>query len=251
MKLVLAILGGLCLSVMTFIAGIVAAMVYFTAGDDKKQLTNTTDLWTNHPVRVEVARNSDLERLPSRAPEPEQTVVAKSLPLQDTNQSVSMASSEEEAIAGEDAQPLDETITGSIAPSEVTSSETYDEPLLSEAHLEWCSSRYRSYRPRDNSFTPYSGGRKQCESPFSAGSGSDELASGDERISPPPAEEDSFPEEIAAPENNEVEQAAADARPAGYGSWEHAQSCFARYRSYRPEDNSYQPYGGGPRRQCQ
>ncbi|MER9071791.1 BA14K family protein [Mesorhizobium sp. M0904] len=23
------------------------------------------------------------------------------------------------------------------------------------------------------------------------------------------------------------------------------------YRSYRPEDNSYQPYSGGPRRQCE
>jgi hypothetical protein len=27
--------------------------------------------------------------------------------------------------------------------------------------------------------------------------------------------------------------------------------CFARYRSYRVEDNSYQPYAGGPRRQCE
>ncbi|SIT59259.1 conserved hypothetical protein [Mesorhizobium prunaredense] len=32
---------------------------------------------------------------------------------------------------------------------------------------------------------------------------------------------------------------------------EHVQCCFSRYRSYRPEDNSYQPYSGGPRRQCE
>lgn len=31
---------------------------------------------------------------------------------------------------------------------------------------------------------------------------------------------------------------------------EHVAYCFSRYRSYRPEDNSYQPYRGGPRRQC-
>ena len=31
----------------------------------------------------------------------------------------------------------------------------------------------------------------------------------------------------------------------------HIASCFARYRSYSPEDNSYQPYGGGSRRQCE
>ena len=32
---------------------------------------------------------------------------------------------------------------------------------------------------------------------------------------------------------------------------DHVESCFSRYRSYRPEDNSYQPYSGGPRRQCE
>jgi hypothetical protein len=31
----------------------------------------------------------------------------------------------------------------------------------------------------------------------------------------------------------------------------HAEWCFGRYRSYRVEDNSYQPYGGGARRECQ
>jgi ubiquitin len=30
-----------------------------------------------------------------------------------------------------------------------------------------------------------------------------------------------------------------------------AQFCYARYRSYRVEDNTYQPFDGGPRRQCQ
>jgi hypothetical protein len=31
----------------------------------------------------------------------------------------------------------------------------------------------------------------------------------------------------------------------------HADWCLARYRSYRMEDNSYQPFDGGPRRACQ
>lgn len=34
-------------------------------------------------------------------------------------------------------------------------------------------------------------------------------------------------------------------------SADHVAYCFDRYRSYRPEDNTYQPYGGGPRRQCE
>ncbi|MER9869926.1 BA14K family protein [Mesorhizobium sp. M0136] len=29
------------------------------------------------------------------------------------------------------------------------------------------------------------------------------------------------------------------------------QYCFSRYRSYRPADNTYQPYSGGPRSQCE
>ncbi|MFI0848857.1 BA14K family protein [Mesorhizobium sp. IMUNJ 23232] len=28
-------------------------------------------------------------------------------------------------------------------------------------------------------------------------------------------------------------------------------SCFARYRSYNPEDNSYQPHGRRSRQQCE
>ena len=32
-------------------------------------------------------------------------------------------------------------------------------------HVGWCSSRFKSYRWRDNSYQPYSGPRKQCWSP--------------------------------------------------------------------------------------
>jgi hypothetical protein len=34
------------------------------------------------------------------------------------------------------------------------------------AHVQWCSSRYRSYRASDNTFQPYHGGRRQCWSPY-------------------------------------------------------------------------------------
>jgi hypothetical protein len=34
------------------------------------------------------------------------------------------------------------------------------------AHAQWCFSRYRSYRARDNSFQPYNGPRLQCRSPY-------------------------------------------------------------------------------------
>lgn len=38
---------------------------------------------------------------------------------------------------------------------------------LSQAHVNWCYNRYRSYRAWDNSFQPYGGPRQQCWSPFS------------------------------------------------------------------------------------
>ncbi|MBB6181153.1 BA14K family protein [Pseudorhizobium flavum] len=34
-------------------------------------------------------------------------------------------------------------------------------------HYQWCESRYRSYRASDNTFQPYNGPRRQCNSPYS------------------------------------------------------------------------------------
>ena len=79
---------------------------------------------------------------------------------------------------------------------------------------EWCSSRYRSYVQVDKSYQPVGGGpRKPCV----------------------------VPADVAGPAT--VQQAALSND--GHVSW-----CMSRYRSYRAEDNSYQPFSG-PRRQCQ
>lgn len=37
---------------------------------------------------------------------------------------------------------------------------------VGNAHTSWCYARYRSYRASDNTFQPYSGGRRQCLSPY-------------------------------------------------------------------------------------
>ena len=34
------------------------------------------------------------------------------------------------------------------------------------AHVAWCSQRYRSYRAYDNSYQPYNGPRRECVSPY-------------------------------------------------------------------------------------
>ncbi|WP_110753416.1 BA14K family protein [Phyllobacterium leguminum] len=40
-------------------------------------------------------------------------------------------------------------------------------PAYGSAHVQWCASRYRSYRAYDNTYQPYNGPRRQCYSPYS------------------------------------------------------------------------------------
>lgn len=121
------------------------------------------------------------------------------------------------------------------------------------AHVDWCANRYRSYRPRDNSYTPYSGGRSVCVSPYSeslsAGLSASPNASRNVGISAPPASSDSFGDEEAGYQQVSAQGSGVIADNAAY-SPNHIAYCFGRYRSYDPADNSYQPYNGGPRQQC-
>jgi len=43
----------------------------------------------------------------------------------------------------------------------------YRAPRMSNAHVQWCYNRYKSYRSSDNTFQPYNGPRRQCYSPYS------------------------------------------------------------------------------------
>ncbi|AWM27747.1 hypothetical protein AOX55_00004968 (plasmid) [Sinorhizobium fredii CCBAU 25509] len=112
---------------------------------------------------------------------------------------------------------------------------------LPTGHDEWCANRYRSYRPSDNTYTPFSGGRRTCISPYM-----DPAMSPPEDVSSQPR--DSFGEDVDDPSTQMSLSVDAYENPAL--TEEHVSYCFSRYRSYRPEDNSYQPYSGGPRRQC-
>jgi hypothetical protein len=95
------------------------------------------------------------------------------------------------------------------------------QPSFSAAHLDWCAHRYRSYDAATNTYRSYSGQIRACESPHA-----DQLAT------------------------TNGERIGADPRFVAYGAenlrlaW-----CAARYRSYRADDNTYQPYDG-PRRPC-
>lgn len=52
-------------------------------------------------------------------------------------------------------------IGGSIA-----AQNNYDGGGYGSRHMEWCSERYRSYNPRNNTWVAYSGNVNQCNSPY-------------------------------------------------------------------------------------
>ena len=123
--------------------------------------------------------------------------------------------------------PHDATVVSAVAPAAGE-----QQAGLPASHVRWCESRYRSYNPDDNSYMSYSGEQRPCISPYLDAGAGDQAAQ--------PSTEASYVEGGAAPLIATVEVSA-----------DHVESCFSRYRSYRPEDNSYQPYTGGPRRQCE
>jgi hypothetical protein len=87
------------------------------------------------------------------------------------------------------------------------------QPEFPAEHLAWCAQRYRSFDPATNSYRSYSGEIRACSSPHQP--------------------------DVAAADDGAATKVNAQA-----AAW-----CAARYRSYRPEDNTYQPWDG-PRRNC-
>ncbi|RAZ84204.1 BA14K family protein [Mesorhizobium hawassense] len=156
------------------------------------------------------------------------------------------------------------------------------EQQLPVAHLQWCATRYRSYRPQENSYRSYSGELRPCISPYydpggdrTASTGqNDPQGQNDQANGEPGAngQQDATTEDRMIDDQAEMQgyatsrggyattyggppeeispEAEAQAR-GGPVSADHADYCFNRYRSYDPRDNSYQPLDGGPRRQCE
>ena len=144
-------------------------------------------LWTTEPVRVD-PRTQNYERLPALA----------------SVESASPQLSARETAESPSASDIDDTTTGSVD----------SQPSLPNAHAEWCSQKYRSYRAEDNTYRSFSGKRRACLSPYldtTAGS----------------------------------VVAITDRPTSDHQSW-----CSQRHASYDPADDTYQPFGGGPRRPC-
>lgn len=89
----------------------------------------------------------------------------------------------------------------------------HDQRQLSAQHQIWCSQRFRSFDPATNTYRSYGGDVRQCVSPF----------------------------DQHADDDSETVGKSARATDAAW--------CASRYKSYRAEDNTYQPYGKA-RRPC-
>jgi hypothetical protein len=198
MKYILAALGGFALTLFTFAGGVALAISYLSADPVPLDSANPNRVvdYPSEIVRVDLA-SQDYERVGT-------------VPVKPATPSMSDAHSPD----------VDEVTTAALPASDSLQ-------MLSNEHVAWCSSRYRSYQMEDNSYRPYSGGRRECFSPYYDGS-------------------DTAEEEGAYLE--------ASALGVGYDrdvTSEFVASCMARYRSYNVADNTYQPFGGGARVQCQ
>lgn len=152
---------------------------------------DTTPLWSSQVERVDPTTQA-YERLPSALANT--TMVASVEPARRVSLSISGSS------------PIEK-------PQEHLGGVT--DQLQIASLQKWCSARFRSYNPDDNTYQPFDGGPRQvCAAPF-------EAAASVER-------------------NRSVIAGGGDA----IAKW-----CTERYRSYRAEDNTYLPFSGG-RRQC-
>jgi hypothetical protein len=223
MKILLVILGAVVATLGLYGSGFVTAMAFLSAEPTPvwKPSRDAGGVWTLKPVTVSEA-DQDFERLPARHAA-EGSFVGTAAAASETGEPETGRVFE---------ASVDETRTAAIDDGETvgadveTGARRAGGRAMSVAHVQWCLNRYRSYRVEDNSYTPYSGGSRACVSPYFNGTAE------------------------ASPRGRAYAQAQPPLQRGSQLSSRHIQACFDRYRSYRPSDNSYQPYGGGPRRQC-
>jgi hypothetical protein len=240
LRAILLLLTTLVFAVVVFCAGLAVTAHLIAEPEPHRFAHLDTPLWTSKPVAIDPA-TQNYERIAA-------IPAIASLPPVDPRDK-GFASFGDDNISNQ-------TEVGQSADTAQTSVALRDgmPPVATSdpAHTEWCFERYRSYNLDDNSYQPYGGGpRAQCESPWTpiaqdmqANVSADHL---EQKTGTPSATSVAYSEDQAAEtgEQMPVEHAAASAPAGAHEEW-----CYARYRSYRVDDNSYQPFDGGPRRAC-
>jgi hypothetical protein len=277
----LGIAGGFVLTLAVFASGLAFA-TWMLAAKPVRQATPTigvSELWTKDAQPVD-PQKQNLERIPAQQAATA-TAASSSKPIK----TASGATQASALAAPAPAQPPQSGVSAPTQPAADANAARQPAPAdqqaerqLPVAHLQWCAARYRSYRPAENSYRSYSGELRPCISPYydlgdrTASTGQSERG-GDQakeragvndrqtataEITDDQAEMEGYapsgggyattygapPEEISP----EAEAAQASGRAV---RGDHVDYCFSRYRSYDPQDNTYQPFDGGPRRQCE
>lgn len=215
MKALLGIVSGFVLTLAIFASGLAFATWLIVAKPVRPGTPSISvaELWTRDARLVNTAGQS-FERIPAEQAEvPDTSAIAKAA-----------------AAAHETQAAPDPIVTSTVQPSTTT--------VLPATHVEWCASRYRSYRSEDNSYRSYRGQVRPCISPYL-----DVASAQPDAVSY--VEANTSMDGYAPTDEGATDQVRPQLSP------DHVDYCFSRYRSYRPEDNTYQPYSGGPRRKCQ
>ncbi len=256
MKAVIGIISGFVVSLFMFAggAGIAAYLLAVEPVPDQRPSQDTADLWSAEPRRVDTERQ-ELARTASIAEEvgPGELTSTSGYPVENNTSEPAMT----------EPVDVDQMQTGSAdsflepgidrveeAGMNGPSREAVIGPLL-VAHLDWCREQYRSYSAETNSYRAHRGGRRECVSPYmqdiQAAAMLEEQAYG--ASTPIEIEDQGEPSSVIYYAAND-QYVAQDRQPSMSVDSDHIRDCARRYRSYRFEDNTYQPYGGGPRRQC-
>ncbi|TPI44050.1 BA14K family protein [Mesorhizobium sp. B2-9-1] len=285
MKALLGIVGGFVLTLAVFASGLAFA-TWLLAAKPVRQLTpaiGVSELWTKDAQPVD-PQKQNLQRIPAQqaavAPAPGGEPAKTDSAVQTATLAAPTAPAQPQQLQPTTAQPNQPAAEpDAIQPSQPAPADEQAQQQLPVAHLQWCSARYRSYRPAENSYRSYSGELRPCISPYydpmgdpTASTGSNDrqgrdgqavgndrqTAAADDQTSDDQAEMEGYapsgdgyattyggpPEEIS-PEAGAVRAQGRQISAA------HVDDCFSRYRSYDPQDNTYQPFDGGPRRQCE
>jgi len=221
MRTVAAIIASLLLSIVTFSIGAIGAVFYVLTPESASgpRATHVVDLWTTEP-KVVAQKKHQLE-----------VAFANEIPSSHSEQRI-LYSEAVERTAFQDAE-LDGFTTSSVDEEQNQSPR-----ILSREHVHWCMSRYNSYRAEDGTYQPYNGKRRPCVSPYMA----DETDVYDKN--------GGAANEILQSAQRSVNDDDQNGQLMAADITDHTRNCSERYKSYRSEDNTYQPFNGGPRRQC-
>ena len=233
MKALLVVLGSLVGAVSAFLACVyVATLIMAEPAPHQFAHLDTPDLWTSEPVRIKESAQA-YERIPGLP-------MVASIPASDKTMSGESGGSEQASaeIDNDLVTPVSDGATG-----EDVADAAQQGVAIDTAQADWCFARYRSYRVEDNTYQPFSGPRRQCESPASS------IHEGASNLAVAPGHQSDLSYSGAQPVSQTADatqgmQVTGQARS-------HAEWCLGRYRSYRMNDNTYQPFDGSPRRSCE